>query len=351
MRTQTRFSYIYYCAALLLVVGYFIPLSLFAHEVYVLSPFEVQRGLETPAFSPLEVIVSNQGKFLFWTLGAILVVSLVFLLSVSHRLEKRFDPLLMRLKKYTPSVARATIGLSFLVAAYYQAIFGPELPLSLVFGSFAPLATIALIAIGMLLVFDRYTRAAALAALALFTVAAFEQGWYMLTYTNYLGGIAVLIFLGTGMQGHINDFIGKIGSTIAPYRFLILRVTFGISLLYASLYAKFIHNYLAFQVASMPLPGYEYSLAYYFGLDPQFLVVGAGIIEIVIALFFILGLEIRFTAIFLEFWLALSLWYFGESVWPHLILIGIPIGLFLHGYDRYSIEGYFLKRGGREPVL
>src|SRR6201999_918731 len=118
--------------------------------------------------------------------------------------------------------------------------------------------------------------------------------------------------------------------------FFILRVTFGISLLYASIYAKFLHNHLALDVASMTFNGHMTNLAAALGFEPHFLVIGACIIEIVIALFFILGIEIRFTALFLEFWLSLSLFYFGEVVWPHIILIGIPVAFIFYGYDKYS---------------
>jgi hypothetical protein len=65
----------------------------------------------------------------------------------------------------------------------------------------------------------------------------------------------------------------------------------------------------------------------------------------------ILGIEIRWTAIFVLFWLTLSLLYFGEAAWPHLVLFGLGIALFLHGYDRYSLEGQFLKKAHTEPVL
>src|SRR3989344_3834377 len=336
----------------LLIVGIgAVPLYADAHEVYVLSPSEIAHGLETPAFSPLDVIVTNLGDFLFWAISAVLLVVFVFTLSISHRIEQALDPWLMRLKKYAPGIARVTIGLSFFTAAYYQAIFGPELSLSLLFGSGAPIVTALLIVIGLLFIFDRYTRGAALVGLVLFALAAVHHGSYMLTYTNYIGGLVVLLFLGTGTFGPFHGFIKGIASRIAPYRFLIMRVTFGISLLYASFFAKFLHNQLALQVASLPLAGFSHSLAYYLGFDPQLLVVGAGIVEIIIALFFIFGIEIRFTSFFLEFWLALSLLYFGEAVWPLLILIGIPIAFIFHGYDRYSIEGYFLKEGSREPVL
>jgi hypothetical protein len=81
------------------------------------------------------------------------------------------------------------------------------------------------------------------------------------------------------------------------------------------------------------------------------LVLGAALIELLIGTFYVLGIEIRWTSIFLLFWLSLSLWYFGEAVWPHIILIGIPIAFILHGYDRYSLEGWFFKKRRLEPVL
>jgi hypothetical protein len=65
----------------------------------------------------------------------------------------------------------------------------------------------------------------------------------------------------------------------------------------------------------------------------------------------IFGIEIRFTSLFLEIWLALSLWYFGETVWPHLILIGIPIAFIFYGYDKYSLEGMVFKDPKRQPML
>jgi hypothetical protein len=130
-----------------------------------------------------------------------------------------------------------------------------------------------------------------------------------------------------------------------------VRVTFGTSLLYASLYAKILHNNLALQVASLPLAGHPFALAHYLGFEPHFLVLGAAIVEIVIALFFIFGIEIRWTSLFLLFWLTLSLLYFGEVVWPHLILIGIPLAFLCWGYDEYSLEGRYFKRDGLEPIL
>jgi uncharacterized membrane protein YphA (DoxX/SURF4 family) len=148
--------------------------------------------------------------------------------------------------------------------------------------------------------------------------------------------------------------MGRIATSLAPYSFLILRVCFGISLMYASVYAKFIHNNLALDVANSTgliasIVPHAHTIAEYLGFEPHFLVLGAGILEVVIGFFFIFGLEVRFTALFIEFWLGLSLWYFGEVVWPHVILIGIPIAFLCYGYDTYSLEGWLMRKAQPPP--
>lgn len=305
-----------------------------AHEVYVLTPAEIQSGLATASFNEVSVASHDLSAFAFWGFVAALTIFVVFFASISRALERHIDPLYARLRRYAAPIARITVGISFIAAAYYQASYGPELPLVGTFGSYAWLATIVLVIMGLLLIVDRYVRSASLVALGFFAIATWYHGIYMLTYTSYIGEVVVLL-----------------GVVAAEYRFAVLRVCFGISLLYASIYAKIMHNDLALQVASLPLAGHAHSIAAALGFEPHFLVLGAAIIEIVIATFFILGIEIRFTSFFLLFWLSLSLWWFGEVVWPHIILIGIPLAFICYGYDRYSLEGFFFKKGAREPVL
>lgn len=335
-----------------------------AHEVYVLTPAEIAQDLAAPPFSETAIALGNLAQFLFWAFIAALTIFVVFAISIVRPIERRLDPILARLRRYAAPVARITLGLSFLAAAYYQATYGPELPITATFGAWAPIVSGVLVGMGVLITLGVCVRPAAAAALSLYATAVFHHGIYMLTYTNYLGETLILLILGThhGVGGRVRAVSAAgferlrrradaLTRALAPYSFALLRVAFGMSLLYASLYAKILHNRLALQVASLPLAGHAHSLASALGFEPHFLVVGAAIIEMVIAVFFILGIEIRFTSLFLLFWLSLSLWYFGEVVWPHVILIGIPIAFICYGYDRYSIEGAFMKRGGREPVL
>ena len=322
------------------------PLISSAHEVYVLSPQEIQTAIHTPSASPLTIIEENAELFSFWAFIALLLVFGVFFISITRILETNLDPFFQRTKHWAPFITRLTVGLSFLAGAFYQASYGPEIPLVGSYGSLTPLITALLVIIGILFITNRFTVFASVIALTLFSVAVYHLHWYMLTYVNYLGEFLMLILVGL-------SFGKEIKKKMEPIGFLVLRILFGTSLIYSSLYAKIIHSNLALDTVNFtdPSHGIMYPLTHYLHFTPPFLVLGAACVEVAIGLFFILGIEIRFTALFLNFWLFLSLIHFGEIVWPHIILIGIPIAFFFYGYDKYSLEGYFFKKGDEEPVL
>lgn len=331
-----------------------------AHEVYVLTGNEIAADTTGPAFDMVQVAIANMHQFVFWAFIAAFTIMIVFVSSILRPIERLFDPVLMRMKPYAPAIARITVGLGLIAGGYYGATYGPELPLTNAYGNAAHLMSALLIIIGTLITIGFHARIAALVALCLYGYGVYLNGWYMVTYFNYFGEFVVLILLGSHrvsvhsilrVKEHYHRTLKRITDAIAPIAFAILRVSFGLCLIYASAYAKILHNNLALQVASVPLAGHPYPLAYYLGFEPHFLVLGAAIVEIVIGLFFVLGIEIRFTSLFMLFWLSLSLWFFGESVWPHIVLIGLPIAFIFHGYDKYSLEGYWMKRGRREPVL
>ena len=333
----------------------FSPLRAYAHEVYVLPADVVARAIATPSFSLWDTLRNDMHLFVLWAIIATSVVLLVFFVSISRSLERALNPLLEKLPTYAPVVSRITIGLSFMAAAYYGALFGPELPLMETFGPLTPVITGLIAIIGLAITIGVYARMAALIMLVLFGIEIWTHGTYMLAYSNYLGELLLLTLLGAhrlAVHHHAHDlkrsprwFIA-LKAQLVPHAFLILRVGFGISLLYASLYAKVIHNNLALAVTE----AYP-NIVTFFGFEPHFLILGAAIIEMVLGVFFILGIEIRFTSLFVLFWLSVSLWYFGESVWPHIILIGIPITFICYGYDKYSLEGYFFKQKHHRPIL
>lgn len=329
-----------------------------AHEVYVLSSAQIAQAVSTPPFDMVTVAKANLHEFMFWGFITALVIVGVFFISIIRFLEERLDPLLVTLRPYAPLVARVTVGLSFLAAAYYQASYGPELPLINTYGHLTPIITTVLVIIGLLTILGLYARLAASIALVMYGIAVWFHGWYMLTYINYMGEIIVLLVLGAhaiSLDAWFakqrkktkprKNWLTKAQQWLAPRSFAILRICFGISLLYASAYAKIIHNNLALDTVL------KYHLDHILGFEAHFLVLGAAIIELIIGIFIVVGIEIRFAALYFEFWLTLSLCFFGEAVWPHIILIGIPIALVMYGYDDYSLEGYCFCKKEYEPIL
>lgn len=330
------------------------PSTTVAHEVYVLTPEQVGTLSTLPSTPLYEIFFANVSDTLIWAgIIGFLIIS-VFFISISVTLENRFDKHLVKLKKFAPFVARITIGLAFIFCAYNAALFGPELPFSDMFGRFVGLGQIMFYALGLLMLFGIFSRIAGLIGIGIFAYAIVLNGVYMFTYLNYLAEFFVLVLVGSHKfsvtdtrpgRWSITKFLDYLAVKYGEFAFLILRVGFGFSLIYASVYAKIIHNQLAITVAS------DFGLDVVFGFSPEFIVLGAALIEILLGLFFIFGIEIRFNAIVLNVFLTLSLLYFGEAVWPHIILIGIPIAFFCYGYDKYSLEGYFFKKGNREPIF
>jgi uncharacterized membrane protein YphA (DoxX/SURF4 family) len=332
-----------------------------AHEVYVLNSSQIQQAIHTPSFSLWNEAVDNLGEFTFWAFIGILVVVGIFFISTLRFLERILDPFFLHIRRYATLIARITIGGALIAGAYYHALYGPELSLVANFGVLADMVTVMLTIIGFMIIVGYYARLAAFIGLLLYVYATAQHGWYMLTYVNYLGEIIVILLLGahsfsvdayrktgkfiTRMIHAEGAWFKRIRDYLVPRSFAILRVLFGTALIYASAYAKILHNDLALAVVQ------NYHLDKLLGFEPHFLVLGGAIVEILIGLFFILGIEIRFTALFFLFWLFLSLWFFGEAVWPHLILIGIPIAYIFYGYDDYSLEGYFFRKKKYEPVL
>lgn len=307
-----------------------IPLGASAHEVYVLSHESIASGIASDSPNPFEAFATNRFQFFLWGFIAFVVVSTIFFASITHRLEMFFEPFLTRLRPWAAPVARVTLGVCLIASAYNDALFGPELPLS-DFGPYGTLIRVALLVAGILVLFQRFAKQGALIALVIFMIASFWYGWYILTYVNYLGEILLALFL--------------IKPVWEPYAFLALRVGFGVSIAFAALYAKFIHSNLALSVVL------EYDLTRYFQFEPLFVVLGACIIEILIGIFFIVGFEIRHTVLFFLFWIFVSLLFFGEAVWPHLVLVGVNIALFMYGYDDLTVEGKFFNRGKLQPFL
>ncbi len=328
-----------------------VPFMASAHEVYVLSAQEIHQAITMTSPNPFLAVSTQELKFLEWGAMTAVLLLIVLRFSLSKLFERIFDPILIKLKRYAPLAGRLTLGLSLIASGYYHALFGPELPLSAFFGAGSEIVSVILMFLGAVIILGWYTRPAAVVALCIFAYSIFKDETYMLTYANYLGEIFLALILGSGVYSidHVlkrGRVVKLFGITWEKYSFFILRVLYGIGLFFASFYAKFLHSNLALDTVN------DYHLTNYFHFTPLFLVLGAFIVEALIGLCFAAGFEIRFAAIVFTIFLTMSILFFGEVVWPHIILFGVNIALFLHGYDEYTLEKWLFPQKKRsEPVL
>ncbi len=338
-----------------LAILFFAPFCASAHEVYVLSPEEIRSAVAMPSPNPFTVIPEQEKEFLFWGALCAVGVLLVLTLSVSKMFEKIFDPFLMKLKKVAPLLGRLTLGASVFLSGYHHAFFGPELPFSVFLSPQAEhvFALVVMIA-AVFISFGLLTRLMALFGLILYIFLCAHYGIYMVTYANYLGEMILFLILGGGPLSldrvmspfKIEKMFFGIARILEPYAFFIMRMFFGSALIFASFYAKFLHSNLALDTVA------DYHLTNYFHFTPLFLVLGAFIVESIIGICFFIGFEIRFMALVFISFITLSISFFGEAVWPHLILFGVAATLLCHGYDKYTAEKAIFERiRDGEPVL
>lgn len=338
-------TYLVFAAAL------FLPALAGAHEVYVLTPETVGAAMANTSPDPLMAFFGNEMRFFFWTFVGAVTVATIAAATFFRLFEATCSPFLSRIKRYALPLARVTAGLSTLSFGIAGALYGTEMPFEALFGAAASVMQLILVILGAALILGFQTRLAALLLSLVYVYAGYVYGWYVLTYTDHIGILLLLLLCGGGrwsLEGRLGihsllsfDFVHR----LAPLGFPLVRIAFGFGIAFASIYAKYIHSELALQVVQ------QYELTRYFPFDPLFVVLGALIIEFLAGMLFICGVFVRWTAVFLLFWLSLSLMYFQEAVWPHIILFGLCGVMFLHGYDKFSLEGFWMKRGVKEPVL
>ncbi len=335
---------------MLVLVAWCLPILASAHEVYILPPEVISEALSTTSPNPVLAYSGNEGLFYFWGFIAVVVTLTVFFASTFRRVEGWTGPLFALLKRYAHPVVRLTAGTTLIVFGITGSLYGQELPLRDLFAFSPAVVQFGMIALGISIIVGLQTRIMALLALLIYAYAASVGGFYLLTYVQHAAAYVFLILVGGGPwtidhRFHLGWKFRKRLERFAPYAYPVLRVGLGASIMFAAFYAKFLHSNLALNVITY------YRLDAFFPFDPLFIVLGAFIIEFLAGLMLVLGIEIRWTTLFLVFWLTLAHLYFPEAPWVHLSLYGFGIAIFFHGYDRYAIEGRLFKRRGAEPVL
>lgn len=322
-----------------------------AHEAHAL----VSRAAETTSGDQqVQFTLSLQQHFeeiLFWGATSATIIAIIFFVSVMRKLEERLDPILYQIKKFAPFIMQVTLGTTLLLSAFHGVLFRNDLPIGVIFGDMSSFVLVILIASGGMLVLGILPRVAGFITLLLFTVLFADQGFPVFRDAMHLGeALTISLFGGTYkvMKSNFNplpEIRRSLELHLHKYKFLLLRIFLGSSLIYSAIYTNYLHGSSTLTAIA------EYDLVGILALDPTFWILGALIVEIALGLFFILGFEIRFAAVAYLLFSLFSILFFQQVAWTYIILIGSSLAMFTHGYDRYTLGGYFFKRGNLEPIL
>lgn len=324
-------------------LGFIVFLSLapysFAHEAYVLSREDFQRGLKINTQNPFAPLTDSSHWQIFLTISIIVAISYsIVVLFSTTKLSQKLDKAVRKLAFFGPLTIRIVISASFLFSAMGNEILGPELSLKMIPGG--EIIRILLFILSATILSGFLVELSAVVAFLIFIYITLTFGAYMATYLNYLGEIVVLMFFGSRFLSLDKVFFGKNLwlKSLEKFKGLeipIVRIMYGLALIYAGLSIKFLHQNITVDVYN------QYHLKRFFHETAQFIAAGAGLSEIMIGAFIILGFVMRFTIIISLVFITLSLLYFRELVWPHLMLYGISISLIINSADKFTIDRYF----------
>jgi uncharacterized membrane protein YphA (DoxX/SURF4 family) len=330
-----------------LAASLFLPLFSLAHEAYVVPREFFWQAMAAPRSLAAFSVLRDPAEL--W-LTAKIAAGILLLLIINFVLRRaglttRLGTFFERWARASSVLVRLAIATAFFLGAQSGVFLGPELPLALLPG--AEVLRWALYAVSAMIFFGVYTELAALVALAIFTTAFFGFGTYLATYLNYLGELLALLIFGSRRLSLDRLWRGSLVGWRArweKYETTLVRVFYGAGLIYAGVWIKLLHPNLGLHVVE------EWQLtqfAWLFPADPLLVVLGAGLAEALIGLFILLGFELRMTVIISLFYMTLSLFYFQELVWPHLLLFGISFSLIAQP-EVFTLDNLIFKQRDRK---
>lgn len=316
-----------------------------AHEAYVLERDYFWTELQGPFSSHALDALRNPHNI---HITAIIVVSVFALLVLNFFLRessfgRSVHGAIERLSSVGPVLVRMAIAVAFFFSASSWSFLGPELEMRAM--PFAWAIRLTLYLISLLIALGLFTEFAAFAALVVFTIGFFVFGSYLFTYLNYCGEILVLFLFGSRKWSLDRLLFGPRSflKGVEKYGTSIVRVSYGAALIYAGIAVKFLHPNLTIRVIN------EWNLTRFYWLfpqDPLLVTLGAGIAEVVIGLFIIFGFEMRLTVFISLIYITMSLFYFRELVWPHLMLYGISLNLLVQP-EIFTIDHFLFSKKRR----
>lgn len=318
----------------------------YAHEQYVLTKDQLAQGFLDTHTNILEALRSPENIKISLLVGLGIIISLVIYFFFQYsKIGILLDKFLVKLDPLGHFLLRVAFAGSLIASAHFLSFMGPEISLaSLAIPPFLYPAIISLMYLaGICLLVGFFTRFAAAVFLILLAAATKVYGQYIITYLNYYGEVIALIIFGTYFLS-VDDKIFKTPKFVEKFKdweLLLIRVTYGISVLYPAITIKLVHPAVIVEIVNK----YQINqINWLFPSDPLLISLGTGLAQILVGLMIIVGFETRFASIATFFLYLLSVLFFKEAVWPHYILLALALYLGINNGGKLSLDYWIGKK-------
>ena len=318
------------------------PYLALAHENYVLPQADIQRGMMDWSINVLDALKHRDNLKIALLVGlASIVVVGIYFWYMRSRLGITLDEQLKKWEPFGHVVLRVALALSFLASAHFNSFLGPEIPLTSIPLGF--LLKPVLYILGVMLLIGLFTELAAVLGLVILILTTFVYKDYMLTYFNYYGEFVALIFFGSRIFS-LDRLIAKSSVWWQKFRqweIPIIRVTYGLSVLYPAITIKLLHPAIMVEIAQ------KYNLMQFhwlFPQDPLLISLGTGLAQIMVGLAIIFGFQTRLNSFATFILYVMSILFFQEAVWPHYILLSLALYLIINDGGAFTIDNLLMKR-------
>jgi uncharacterized membrane protein YphA (DoxX/SURF4 family) len=328
--------------SILILFLLFAPFWAWAHENYVLPGDQINRGMRDWSINVLSALKDPVNLRLSLVIGLLIGFGIIlFYFFQKSNFGLWLDTKLEKLQPFGHVVLRVALAVSFLASAATSAFLGPEISIfSLPLGS---VIRILLFVLGIMLALGVYSEVVGAVSLVIITLATFVWRDYIFTYFNYFGEFLALIFFGSRIFSVDRIMFGlkKLQNNLKKYEVALIRITYGISVLYPAITIKLLHPIIIIQIVN------QYHLNQFHWLfphDPLLISLGAGLTQVLVGTFLILGFETRLSTFITFVLMVLSVIFFQESVWPHVILLALALYLMITGGGEWSLDHKLMRR-------
>ena len=319
-----------------------VPVIAFAHENYVLPKAEIASGMADWSINVWSSLQTPGNLLVALKFGfGFLVLLIAYFMFQNSTWGDAFDAWLRRGEAFGDSILRIVLGISLIFSAHLHSFLGPELPLNSIPGG--NYWAVIMYILGILLVTGLFSRIAGAGTMLIMIVAALVYKDYMLTYFNYFGEFLTLILFGSYIFSLDKLFALKktVSEKIRNWEALIIRTTYGISILYPAITIKLLHPII---IVWIDQQYHLSSIHWMFPSDPVLIALGTGLTQIAVGLALMFGFETRLNAAITFVLYVMSILFFKEVVWPHYILLALALYLVINNGGDWTLDAWFKKR-------